>query len=356
MATCLSVAKKLNDLREKYKDAPVVVVSICSESNVILACLSQMQMLLLQKKTLADLPPELPAVLDQAVTGCTMVFSCLELEMQRMDSGTSESARLPWKARFRFIWNETKLNELLGALRGQQALKALGDIKYMLDKQKDTVQTSARITQSLRSKNPSVRVASSIYGGRARETLGHTYDVVSMVAPSELEFEFDDLVVNSQVYRRTLALAQAQTRATVDGGRASSSSTFEGPMERGGPDVTKTRLLSGLNRVGLPSDPISPVQSSEGAQKAKHSSGFAGLPLIREVPGQHETSDAAQKTQRVQRRSRFLMPDVVEIPAGMQRLRSAIAQAEKAQAENSRTTRQALHSDPPNNLPSRTGL
>ncbi|KAM7186690.1 hypothetical protein V8F33_011677 [Rhypophila sp. PSN 637] len=139
IATCLSVVKKLNDIREKYKDAPVVVVSICSESNVILASLTQMQMPLLQKKTLADLPPELPAVLDQAATGCMVVFSCLELEMQRMDSGTSQSARLPWKARFRFIWNETKLNELLGALRGQQAAVnlflqllqiALGDIKY----------------------------------------------------------------------------------------------------------------------------------------------------------------------------------------------------------------------------------
>lgn len=33
-----------------------------------------------------------------------------------------------------------------------------------------------------------------------------------MVAPSELEFEFDDMVINSQAYRRVMAYAKAKTK------------------------------------------------------------------------------------------------------------------------------------------------
>ncbi|KAK3318183.1 hypothetical protein B0H66DRAFT_227174 [Apodospora peruviana] len=224
-SSCLSTAKKLYDLREKYNDAPVVVVSICSESNVILASLTQMQMLLLQKKSMTDVPPEFPAVLDQAVTGCMVVFSCLDLELQRMVSRGSEPKRILWRARVRLVWNETKLTELLGALRGQQAainlfiqllqLNTLGEIKHMLQQQRSTVQTSAQITQSLRSQNPSIKVPNSVYGGQERSVAGFPVDAVSMTAPSDLEFDFDDVAVNSRVYRRTLAQAQVQTQTTT---------------------------------------------------------------------------------------------------------------------------------------------
>lgn len=115
------MVKRLRELQEKYQDAPVVLVSICSESNVILASLTQMQMILLQRKSLADMPDELPGVLDQAITGCIVVFSCLELELQRTEADASQTARFAWRSRARFIWNEGKLTELLGALRGQQA-------------------------------------------------------------------------------------------------------------------------------------------------------------------------------------------------------------------------------------------
>lgn len=39
-------------------------------------------------------------------------------------------------------------------------------------------------------------------------------EAVSAVAPSELDFEFDDVVLNSQAYRRAFARAQADTEQT----------------------------------------------------------------------------------------------------------------------------------------------
>ncbi len=69
---------------------------------------------------------------------------------------------------------------------------------------------AATITQSLRVRNPSVTVANSIYhqADNANSAVGP--DVTSVVAPSELEFEFDDMIINSQAYRRAMAHAQAK--------------------------------------------------------------------------------------------------------------------------------------------------
>jgi hypothetical protein len=84
----------------------------------------------------------------------------------------------------------------------------------MLREQGDTVRASASITQSLRAQNPSVRVANSIYDrtNQPRSHIPSADDAASIAAPSELEFEFDDMVINSQAYRRAMAHAQARKR------------------------------------------------------------------------------------------------------------------------------------------------
>ncbi len=90
----------------------------------------QIQSLLEHQDRLVDIchsrEDSLPVILEQALTGCMVVYSCLDAETKQMvpssgagsGPGTSE---MGWKARTRLIWRETKLSELLGALRGQQA-------------------------------------------------------------------------------------------------------------------------------------------------------------------------------------------------------------------------------------------
>ena len=131
---CLSTTKSLYDLQGKYKDAPFIIVSLCSETSVISASLAQIQSLLLQRHHTPDPvrpQPELPATLldalDQALIGCTVVLSCLDLEMRQVLEGEpgSSPAVVGWRARARLVWNENKLRDLLGALRGQQAAISL---------------------------------------------------------------------------------------------------------------------------------------------------------------------------------------------------------------------------------------
>ena len=85
----------------------------------------------------------------------------------------------------------------------------------MIQRKRGTIQATIRTTHSLRSGNPSIRVPASIYdGGNAMANTD--MDVASVIAPSEIQFEFDDLVVNSQAYRRVFAQARARFGSSGD--------------------------------------------------------------------------------------------------------------------------------------------
>jgi hypothetical protein len=121
--TCVTTVKRLYDLREKYKNTPVVIVAICSESTVISASLAQIQSLLLQRHDFTDIwksHTELPTVLDQAVTGVIVIFNLLDAEIRRITAETSDPSRIQWRSRLRMLWNESQLNDLLSSIRGQQ--------------------------------------------------------------------------------------------------------------------------------------------------------------------------------------------------------------------------------------------
>jgi hypothetical protein len=121
--TCLATSKCLLELQSKYKGAPMVVASICTESTTLVASLSFIQSLLLQRQDLASVwqsRTDLPMVLDAALTGAMVLFSCLHSEIQSILAGAPDSSQLRWRSRVRVMWNEAKLNELLNALRGQQ--------------------------------------------------------------------------------------------------------------------------------------------------------------------------------------------------------------------------------------------
>ncbi|KAM7220122.1 hypothetical protein V8F06_004450 [Rhypophila decipiens] len=249
IATCLSTAKKLYDLQEKYKDAPVVVVSIGSESNVILASLTQMQMLLLQRKTLADMPAELPGVLDQTIS--LENTSSFHLERDKAERAAGRLERAAGRC------------ELILAAAPDEGTRG----------HQDHVGQAARYSPDICS--------------------SYTIATLSMVAPSDLEFAFADVVINSQVYRRALAQAQAQTKVTADGGATSTSTapTVEAPKREREAETTDELLE-------LPPVHSSPFQKRKvtPSQQAQQRSRFGGLPPIH----RHnvEGPDAAKKPQQ----------------------------------------------------------
>jgi len=98
-------------------------VTISSETTVISACLSHLQTIICRKQDFVqelDSRPELAHTLDGALTGCMVLFSCLDEEVRKITASSSQTGALAWKGRAKAVWNHERLRDLLDALRGQQ--------------------------------------------------------------------------------------------------------------------------------------------------------------------------------------------------------------------------------------------
>jgi hypothetical protein len=79
---------------------------------------------------------------------------------------------------------------------------SLSEIKQLLKQKAPCLQEAAESTQSLRRSYPSIDVAESIYNEADRVSM-HSGSS-PMIASSELDFDFDDIVVDSAAYRRVM--------------------------------------------------------------------------------------------------------------------------------------------------------
>ncbi|KAF5598141.1 GTPase-activating of the rho rac family (LRG1) [Fusarium pseudoanthophilum] len=284
-ATCLSTCKKLHDLAGEYQDVPAVIAMICSESTIISIGLSELQMKILRRDDLAQAwasNTEIWTAFETALTGCMVVFSCLEAETRGLRSKNPGV----W-AKIKFIWNQDRLKELLGALRGQQSsitfllnlleLETLSSIQKDIRKNAPRIKAAASEAQSLRSWNPSVKMdCESIFDNNAGNLSFFHVDAISGNAPSELDFEFDNLVINSQAYRRVFIKAQSESQPpqaedvapvkAVDKGRVQSQKT-----------ATSLVTLSREKAISYAKDLVRP------SSRKQESSNWTDLQIIRPV-------------------------------------------------------------------------
>ncbi|KAF4332439.1 GTPase-activating of the rho rac family (LRG1) [Fusarium beomiforme] len=199
---------------------------ICSESTIISIGLSELQMKILRRDDLAQAwasRTEIWTAFETALTGCMVVFSCLEAETRSLRSKNPGV----W-AKLKFIWNQDRLKELLVALRGQQSsitfllklleLDTLTNIQKGLQQNESNIKLAALEAQSLQSRSRSVK-SNSIFDSDTSKLSFFEMEVVSGVAPSELDFEFDDLVINSHAYRRAFARALNGSHQQISLGR-----------------------------------------------------------------------------------------------------------------------------------------
>ncbi|OCK78595.1 hypothetical protein K432DRAFT_406322 [Lepidopterella palustris CBS 459.81] len=211
---CLRTAKDLYDLRSRYSNASITITAIYSESMVISASLSQVQSLLLRDAL--QNKPELHAAFDTALTGCMVVFSCLDEEVRDLATKVEDRNDLNWKDKAKLLWKEDAMRELLVQLRGQQTaltlliqglqMESLSDIKRLLQENSGTLEQVATRSRSLRATHPKVTVPDSMfYTDNSTGSVSNAYSIIG-----QAEFEFDDVVVNSKAYRRAMAIAQAR--------------------------------------------------------------------------------------------------------------------------------------------------
>ncbi|EXL55717.1 hypothetical protein FOCG_06267 [Fusarium oxysporum f. sp. radicis-lycopersici 26381] len=218
-ATCLSTCKKLHDLAGEYEDVPTIIAMICSESTVISMGLSELQSKILHRDDLAQAwasRTDILNVFETALTGCMTVFSCLEAETRNLKLKNPGVL-----AKLKFIWNQDRLKELLEALRGQQTsitfllnileMDTLSNIQKDIREHTRKIEATAAEAQSLRSRNPSIEIESQSIFDKDASRLSF-FEATSNFAPSELDFQFDDLVINSNTYRRVFAKAHTENQ------------------------------------------------------------------------------------------------------------------------------------------------
>ena len=128
---CLATAKTLNDLRSKYQNAQMTIAAICSETVVIGTTLAKIQSILLNNpqvltNEIHGTPGlEIQATFDIALTGCAVIYSCLDVEVQKLKFSAKGANDPGWAEKAKFVWEEDTMKELLGNLRGQQTSIAL---------------------------------------------------------------------------------------------------------------------------------------------------------------------------------------------------------------------------------------
>jgi hypothetical protein len=118
---CLSTARAISALRHKFKNAQITISAIHSESTVISASLSLIYNLIQRDpealRSNFATRPELEGAFDTALTGCTLIFTVLDDEIQKLHV----DGELGIGGRVRVIWKDETMKELLQQIRGQQS-------------------------------------------------------------------------------------------------------------------------------------------------------------------------------------------------------------------------------------------
>ncbi|KAL8915652.1 MAG: hypothetical protein Q9172_006794 [Xanthocarpia lactea] len=223
---CVQTAKALRDIKDKFQGASLTVSAICTETTIISASLSRIQSSLLgSPDEISDKlreRPDLEATLDNALTGCYLVFDVLQAEIQKFtESKHSEFLNPGLRAKLRYVWNETAMQDILTQMRGLQTALAL--LLQLLGSEtmaqlKQIMNNNTTVLEKLVQQNSHCRVTRPLRTPQSIFDLSFTtqtipYDNEESMISSTL-FTFDDEVVNSQAYRRALTKASTHSKKT----------------------------------------------------------------------------------------------------------------------------------------------
>lgn len=130
-ASCVQTAKALHDLKDKFDNANLTISAICTETTLISASMSRIQSHLLRDpESVSDKlhsQPSLESTLDQALTGCYLVFDVLQSEVSKLTESAllDPSVDLRFTAKVRYMWSENTMKDILTQMRGLQTALTL---------------------------------------------------------------------------------------------------------------------------------------------------------------------------------------------------------------------------------------
>jgi hypothetical protein len=120
---CLAAGQGLYSLRDRYRHASITITSIFNESKLMSAFLGRIQSLLQQNgDTIIEEfneQPQLKDIFEEALANCTIVYSRLDAEVQRLRQDTNHAGELSRWGRMRHLWKEETMKDLLQSVRFQ---------------------------------------------------------------------------------------------------------------------------------------------------------------------------------------------------------------------------------------------
>ncbi|KAF9889560.1 hypothetical protein FE257_007270 [Aspergillus nanangensis] len=290
-ASCVQTAKALHDLKDKFDNANLTISAICTETTLISASMSHIQSYILRNPdSVSDKllnQPSLESTLDQALTGCYIVFDVLQTEVSKLTESEllESSVNLGWSAKVRYIWNEGTMKDILSQMRGLQTaltllLQLLGvdtitELRQIMDQNTAILSEVAQHTSRISSANRASRAPRSILD-MSFKTLSIADDGGSLYS-SKL-FTFDDDVVNSNVYRQVLAKAYAREGSTAGAGRPNNAMGVESEENKEGESTSGTSTPQTASIVGAGGD-SEPRQKAPSFSSSSQTMSVASDPL-----------------------------------------------------------------------------
>ncbi|KIW02212.1 hypothetical protein, variant [Verruconis gallopava] len=211
LANCLTTVKVLGSLSSRYPHVLVTISSIVTETTYLGSFLGHIQeLLLINAPSVHDTSPagrELRQTFDLALSACLITFGCLEEEVRQLAIQPPPDAGPEWKERVKQLWKDDIMNEILTQIREQQSTMALlvqtlqmpslSASNHFLKENRGLLVATVSRSRALRQASyANLKVPESIFEGRNSALV----ESGSIVGSSE--FDFDDDVVNSTVYRR----------------------------------------------------------------------------------------------------------------------------------------------------------
>ncbi|KAF2791960.1 hypothetical protein K505DRAFT_418777 [Melanomma pulvis-pyrius CBS 109.77] len=200
--SCVTVAKTLNDIRNSWKRAPVTVSSLYSQLRLTAASLSKVQSLLLGDVDVLNEKPDIVETFDTTLTACMVITTLLEVLMHKITKEILDGTRLTWKMHFKTVWNESEITELLQQLHSQQT--GINVLISLLQMHEALLHKIAASTQALR-RSHSIEAPNSIFDS---DEAGRETSILEQLADRDernLDFAFDSMILDSQVYKKTVA-------------------------------------------------------------------------------------------------------------------------------------------------------
>ncbi|KAK3624508.1 hypothetical protein LTR56_011707 [Elasticomyces elasticus] len=104
---CASVIKILKEVHDKYKQADLAQIEslLRQDGDAVVSRFVQQ--------------PVLASAFDTAITGCQMVYSCLDAELQELVRALQQDGSLDWKRKFKTIWKQDTMTGFQQQIRGQ---------------------------------------------------------------------------------------------------------------------------------------------------------------------------------------------------------------------------------------------